>query len=237
MEFKPRPDNERQRASVTWYTTFRRLQSDPYGILLIRLMQAANDIYLADWNAEKYDPINKDRIPAFERHMQIGANQYFVRLMSGHLNEGVSLIHEFNGCPSLVRFLGHLPPICTAAHEELCACLKGGEDFNYFRRTVGRLRDKAAFHYDPETTEIALDLLANRREPVPAKITMGGDAYLTRFNLADVVMDVALIRKILGTEAGREAEERLRPFAEFLNRKCIAFVVFVKGFMATYLKP
>ena len=54
---------------------------------------------------------------------------------------------------------------------------------------------------------IALDYLANGREPVPAKITMGGDFYLTRFNLADVVMDVALTRQILGIEAGKDAEE------------------------------
>lgn len=66
---------------------------------------------------------------------------------------------------------------------------------------------------------------------------MGADFYLTRFNLADLVMDVALIGKVLGTEAGKDAEEGLRPFAEFLNRKCIAFVVFVKGFIAGYLNP
>jgi hypothetical protein len=198
-------------------------------------MHAANDIYLADWNAVKYEPINEHQIPTFERHMRIGANQYFMRLMSGHLSEGVSLIHEFNECPSLVRFLDRLPPIGREAHEEICACLKDGRDFNYFRRTVGRLRDKAAFHYDPKTTKFAIDLLANRREPVPAKITMGGDAYLTRFNLADVVMDVALLREFLGIESGKNAEEELRPFALFLNRKCIAFVVFVKGFIATYL--
>lgn len=237
MDFKPRPDDERQRASVTRYTSFRRLQSDPHGVLLVRLMQAANDLYLANWTADQYEPRNKDRIPKLERHMQIGANQYFMRLMSGHLNEGVSLVHQLNQRPPLVRFIRRLPAICREEHEELCSCLRGGQDFNYFRRTVGRLRDKAAFHYDPDMTKFAIDYLADRREPVPAKITMGGDAYLTRFNLADTAMDVALIRQILGTEAGKDAEEGLRPFAIFLNRKCIAFVVFVKGFIATYLGP
>jgi hypothetical protein len=81
--FKPRPDEERRRASVTRYTTFRRLQSDPDGVLLIRLMQAANDLYLANWNAFRYEPRNGERIPRLEQHMQIGANQYFMRLMSG----------------------------------------------------------------------------------------------------------------------------------------------------------
>ena len=50
-------------------------------------------------------------------------------------------------------------------------------------------------------------------------------------------MDVALIRKVLGTDAGKDAEEALKPFAEFLNQKCIAFLVFVKGFIASYLAP
>lgn len=50
-------------------------------------------------------------------------------------------------------------------------------------------------------------------------------------------MDVALIRQILGTEAGKDAEDGLKPFAEFLNQKCMAFLLFVKGFMAIYLKP
>ncbi|MHB8382718.1 MAG: hypothetical protein ACYDC3_10335 [Candidatus Binataceae bacterium] len=237
FEVKSKPGDDRQRASATWYTDFRRLQSDPHGVLLIRLMQAANDVYLANWTGVKYEPRNKNRIPPLERHMQIGANQYFIRLMSGHLNEGVSLIHEFNERPVLMRFLARLPSNCRKAYEELCSCLKDGPDFNYFRRTVGRLRDKAAFHYDPGMTRVALDHLANRRQPIPAKITMGGDFYLTRFNLADVVMDVALIRQILGTEADKDAEEGLAPFAEFLNRKCSAFVLFVKGFIATYLKP
>jgi hypothetical protein len=234
---QPASDDTRKRASATWYTNFRRLQSDPHGVLLIRLMQAANDVYLADWNAVRYEPSNKNRIPGPERHMQIGANQYFIRLMSGHLNEGVSLIYEFNERPALMRLVERLPQPCRKAHEELCSCLKGGVDFNYFRRTVGQLRDKAAFHYDPEMTRIALEQLANRQQPVPAKITMGSDFYLTRFNLADAAMDVALIRQILGTEPGKEAEKGLAPFAEFLNRKCLAFVLFVKGFIATYLKP
>jgi hypothetical protein len=77
---------------MTWYTDFRRLQSDPDGVLLVRLMQAANDIYLANWSNEKYEPRNEDQLPALEKHMRIGANQYFIRLMSGHLNEGISLI-------------------------------------------------------------------------------------------------------------------------------------------------
>ena len=29
----------------------------------------------------------------------------------------------------------------------------------------------------------------------------------------------------------------MKPFAEFLNQKCMAFLLFVKGFMTTYLKP
>jgi hypothetical protein len=66
---------------------------------------------------------------------------------------------------------------------------------------------------------------------------MGPDAYLTRFNLADVVVDVALTRKVLGVQPRDDVWELgLRPFAEFLDRKCIAFVVFVKGFIATYLR-
>jgi hypothetical protein len=206
-------------------------------VLLIRLMQAANDIYLANWTGWKFEPRNKGRIPRLERHMRIGANQYFMRLMSGHLNEGVSLVHEFNRHPRLLSFVNRLPSNCQDAHEQVCACLRGGKDFNHFQRTVGALRNKAAFHYDPKMIRIALDYLANRREPVPAKITMGGDFYLTRFNLADMVMDVALTRQILGIEAGKDAEEGLKPFAEFLNQKCMAFLLFVKGFMTTYLKP
>jgi hypothetical protein len=237
MEFKPKPDSDRRRASITWYTDFRRLQSDPDGVLLVRLMQAANDIYLANWSNTKYEPYNEDQLPGFEKHLRIGANQYFVRLMSGHLNEGILLIREFNECSRLVRFLERLPAICREAHKELCACLKDGSDFHYFRRTVGRLRDKAAFHYDPGLMEFALDQLANRKQAEPAKVTMGADSYLTRFNLADRVMDIALIRKVLGTEAGKDAEETLKPFAEFSNQKCLAFLVFVKGFIASYLDP
>jgi hypothetical protein len=157
--------------------------------------------------------------------------------MSGHLNEGMSLIQEFNKCPLLVSAVERLSQNCRCAHEQLCACLKGGSDSDYFGKTVSQLRHKTAFHYDAKTTRFAINYLADRPQPVPAKITMGGDAYLTRFNLADAVLEVALTRKVLEIKAGENVDEGLRPFAEFLNRKCIAFVLFVKSFVTTYLNP
>jgi len=51
------------------------------------------------------------------------------------------------------------------------------------------------------------------------------------------IESLCLIRKVLGTDAGKDAEEALKPFAEFLNQTCIAFLVFVKGFIASYLAP
>jgi len=67
-----------------------------------------------------------------------------------------------------------------------------------------RLRDKAAFHNDPETTEIALDLVANRRcaidtetmleldfDPVPTGFR-SGDATTRRRASTTVCYEVIL---------------------------------------------
>jgi len=199
-------------------------------------MTAVNDLYLANWYANRYEPANEEQIPRMERHLRIGANQYFMRLMCGHLYEAVGLVAEFNRQPALMEFLKRSPSQCKEYHDAISACLVGGKDNDYFERVVGRLRDKAAFHYDLDNTKFALKRLARAKKPFPAMITFGSDLFLTRFNLADVVMDVVLTRKILRIVPPEDVVEGLRPFADFLNEKALSFVMFVKIFTSVYLE-
>jgi len=67
-------------------------------------------------------------------------------------------------------------------------------------------------------------------------ITFRSDFFLTRFNLADVVMDVVLTRKILRIVPPEDVVEGLRPFADFLNEKALSFIMFVKIFTSIYLE-
>lgn len=191
-DLKRRVKREARSAAVRW-TSFSRLHTDPHGALIVRLMCAANDLYMASWYASHRQPV-------------------------------------------LMEFLRRSPRECRRAHEEISACLDGGKDRDYFRKIVGRLRDKAAFHYDADTTKSALKYLSRLKKPAPAMMTMGSDLFLTRFNLADVVMDVALTRKILRIMPPEDAVAGLRPFADFLNAKGLSFVMFVKIFAYYYLR-
>jgi hypothetical protein len=63
-----------------------RIRAAKYGSLMIRLMMAANDLFLANWAMLRYQD---GELPRLEGHVRPGAVQYFVRLQCSHLFEAM----------------------------------------------------------------------------------------------------------------------------------------------------
>jgi len=221
----------RQVASAKWLT-YERIRSDKHGALVVGLMIAANDILMANWNAMEWGEENEQELPRLRRHLRIGAQQYFVRLMVSHLHEALLLVREFKNYPELDVILRKCSRQAQSWFEDICKCLPGGADSKLFGLQISRLRNKLSFHYDRDHIDNALDRLAV--ENAPAMITMGGDYYLSRFNLADRVCDSILVHQVLQEITGTTSKDRLATFMDFVNKKCLAFLSFAREFSGTY---
>jgi hypothetical protein len=66
--------------------------------------------------------------------------------------------------------------------------------FRSFGRTA---RNKVAFHYDRDHVRQSLADVTNESSEPLAKITLGTDYYLSRFNLADTLMDSIVVRQVM----------------------------------------
>ena len=108
--------------------------------------------------------------------------------------------------------------------EDICKCLPGGVDSKLFGLQISRLRNVLSFHYDRDHINNALDRLAV--ENAPAMITMGGDYYLSRFNLADRVCDSVLVHQVLQeiTRDSKHSKQRETSCVhEFREQKMFGF--------------
>lgn len=230
MRFEPR--GIRRNAAATKWLSFERIRSDKHGPLVVGLMIAANDILMANWNAMEW--AEDKRTPPLRRHLRIGAQQYFVRLMVSHLHESLALIEEFRNQQDLMNILKRCSLEARKGFEAMCDCLPGGGDSKLFGLQVTRLRHKLSFHYDAQHVRLALEKLADDSTRPPAAITMGADYYLSRFNLADRVCDSILVHQILQSVAGNTDREKLETFMDFVNQKCLAYLYFAREFAGTY---
>lgn len=224
----------RRNAAAAKWLSFERIRSDKHGALVVGLMIAANDLLLANWNAMEWGEDKEEELPRLRWHLRIGAQQYFVRLMVSHLHEALALVEEFKQHPDLIEILKRCSRQAQLGFKSICDCLPGGPDSKLFGLHVSRLRNKLSFHYDKEHIDKALDSLAVDPTRPPAMITMGGDYYLSRFNLADRVCDSVLVRQFLQHIPGGTIGEKLNTFMDFVNQKCLAFLFFAREFAGTY---
>ena len=221
-----------RRQAITVYGNFSRIRSDRHGVLIMRLMMAANDISLANWSMTRF----QGDLPRMERHMRAGAVQYFVRLMCGHLNEAVGLIEAIRREPDLVSLIIRCSPEARRAYQRLCDCLPKGKDRVYFGDSVVRLRNKVAFHYDPDHVHQSLADVTSEPSVPLAKITLGTDYYLSRFNLADALMDSIVVRQVMRIPVGSDIRAESARFEAFVNEKSISFLRFVSEFATNYVR-
>lgn len=178
----------------TLYVDLQRLQADGSSSLtVIRLMMACNDILLANHCLS----VSKNVQSKIRQHVQRGAGMYFVRLQCGHLNEALKIVQEINKDSSLINLIDRCSQRTKDSFNILVNCLKGGSNYKSFENYVGRIRHSTVFHYDnKKLVKIALSDRAGRKEASQSKVTFGDHISLSRFELADDIVDSIVCRQI-----------------------------------------
>ena len=221
----------RQRSLTGWFS-FEKIQSAPHSSLVVRLMMAANDMQLANWSVVPWHGAQRP----MHRHMQQGAIQYFIRLQSGHLREALKLVGEVRREPQLLDRVARCSVEARHAFSKLVDCLRGGPDHQKYEALIGRMRNQIAFHYDESQVKKALVRLADANSPVRAKVTLGMDYFLDRFNLADTVTETIFVREIMGIPPGADVEQEFNRSRKFVNELCVGYLRFVREFAINYIR-
>ena len=175
----------------TVYLDFRRLSHSGHSSIILRLMMAFNDIALANQSLAEW----KREQPGIRKHLQMGARMYFVRLQCGHLNEAIEIIREVKNNGRLMVEVAKCSEQAQEAFQKLVACLDGPQG-RKFRRYIGQIRNKTAFHYDPDMTLAALQDRASREEGRRSSMTRGDELALWRFEAADHIVDSIVSRQL-----------------------------------------
>ena len=218
------------------HTLFINLESlhssDTKSQTVIRLMMACNDISIAN-NCQS---MFKEHQSPISSHVQKGALMYFVRLQCGHLNEALKVIEEIKNDHYLSNIIDRCSQDGKDAFAKLIACLKGGSDHRQFQKYVGQIRHNTIFHYSDKLVDNALTDRASRSEAHLSKITYGDHISLSRFELADDIVDSIVCRhiwKIPRSENLREEADRISDFGFGL---CESLLIFGGEFIYRYIK-
>ena len=110
----------------------------------------------------------------------------------------------------LAAFVKKCDQHAQSAFAELCECLPSGRNHVAFERYVRPVRNKTAFHYDPEQVKSALEFRAAHHSSSLCSMTIGEDIHSSRFEFADVVLDTVVCRKLwaipIATDVRAEAD-------------------------------
>lgn len=215
----------------TVYVSFRKLRGSAHASVILRLMMAFNDISLANHSLSEY----KRERPPVQRHVQMGARMYFVRLQCGHLNEAMKVIHEIRDASALRAEVSRCSAEAQAAFGRLTSCLDGGAGAADFRRYVGAIRNKTAFHYDSDMTLAALKDRAGRDEAATSSITEGDDLSRWRFEAADHIMDSIVVRQLWKIPRTADLRTEADLIADYCAGICLSFLVFTSEFAFGYM--
>ena len=156
-------------------------------------MMVCNDIMLANHCLSESRNIQSK----IREHVQRGAGMYFVRLQCGHLNEALKIVQEIKDDSNLMTLIDRCSQAAQGSFSRLVNCLKGGSENKSFEGFVGRIRHSTVFHYDnKKQVERALADRAGRKEARQSKITFGNHISLSRYELADEILDSIVCRQI-----------------------------------------
>lgn len=219
----------------TIYVDLNRVQQSGHGSLLVCLMMAANDICVANQCLTRFEEsYRNDRLGM---HILKGAKMYFLRLEWGHLNEAMKLIQQVHDTKELFEFL---PMQCSCQTQEafgrLAKCLKGGSDYQRFKKAVAIVRHKTVFHYDKDMAANALSVRASHLKFERSKITLGTVGDLWRYHVADDIVDSIICRQIWQIPRNANLVEEADKISLFAQHLCKDYQIYCSGFIIKYLK-
>jgi len=211
------------RQTRTFTVDLRKIErTGATGILVIRLMRAANDLAIANAGYRRYSQPG----PPLEEHIRPGARRYFVRLQCGHLSEAIRLIDEVRKDRDLSALIARCSANAQKAFGELTECLPGGLRAAEFEKYVRRIRNKVAFHYDAAPIERALDDRAAHPDMRISSVTLGTHIDLWRFTVADDLEASVVVRQLWEVPKSADLVAEDDRISGFVSGLCLGFIEF-----------
>lgn len=199
---------------------------------IIRLMMACNDIALANHCQSIF---RKGQSP-ISGYIQKGALMYFVRLQCGHLNEAMKVIEEIKEDQNLCNIIEGCSQNARDSFAKLTACLRSGPDYKQFQKYVGQIRQNTVFHYSDKMVDKALTDRSSRIETRISKITYGDHISLSRFDLADDIVDSIVCRHIWKIPRSANLRQEADRISDFASDLCKSLLNFGGEFVYRYIK-
>jgi hypothetical protein len=166
-----------------------RLASDPQkGSVLVRLMMVSNDLSIANETHLMWKKARGKKRAVRRKE----ARRYAVRMIIGHIFEGMRIIEEIERSRKLSALVQACDNTTRKEFEELVAYMKGPE----FKKLVGMIRHKVAFHYDDTMVQNAIKKWAEDNPGSPQPISLGRDPMDWSFGPGDLVSQHMVVRDI-----------------------------------------
>jgi hypothetical protein len=103
-----------------------------------------------------------------QKHRELGARMYFVRIELSHLFEGLKVVEEIRKSPELMALLSHCDAKTQDAFHSLERVLPRGKKRKKLEKLIGKLRHNLAFHYD-ESGRLIKKAIADRASRIQAQ--------------------------------------------------------------------
>jgi len=217
--------------TATLFVSFPKLAAVDGAIPAIRVALVCNDLAIANSSLGRYQ-----QLAGAMSHISRGGQMYFARVSCGHLNEGMEAIAEINKRPVLKGVVDGCSAQARSAFADLSDCLRGGSQHAKFERLVGWIRNRVAFHYDPNDLRWALDRRAGASTGSVSSMTAGEDIHSTRFDFGDDLLDTIVCRKLWKIPSDADTRPEADRISDWCFQKILRFLEFGEDFVPVFLR-
>jgi hypothetical protein len=185
-------------SSRQWvFKSQKLLLDEKLASVVTRLMIVMNDIGITNSQMFEWERTEDKKKKARWR----GAVLYFGRIQSAHLFEALDIIAEIKKDRDLLKRVERCDPQTMNAFETVAAFV-GTDDY----RLMAKMRNVAAFHYDPKLTLRRLKSLVEKYPEHVSGISMGSETLDWYFELGDLIVDGIVVRDVF--EIGEQEDIR-----------------------------
>jgi hypothetical protein len=209
--------------SLTRLTTFDKIEGKGgLGTVLGRLMLAVNDIGIANdalghWMGEQTGQRSA---------RQKGAKMYFVRILLGHIWEGLHIIKTIKKTPMLMDVVESCPDVIRRHFNE-CIKIIGTKDYLIMRK----MRNDVIFHYEHQPVEDAILRLSNSIPDVQMTISLGDDPLDWYYEPGDRIIDDTVVKAVFEIPEGADISKEVDRLVDRLHLIGDHFIEFAGFFI------
>lgn len=216
----------------TMFISFSKLLGLNGGVVAATVALVCNDLAIANSSLGHYTTMKSKALG----HIRRGGRLYFARMHCGHLSEGMMAIKKIKENPDLSAIAKRCSVKAQEAFHALCRCLPGGTEHNNFDQYVGGVRNRVAFHYDPNDLQRAIEDRSRRTIADVSPMTAGDDIHSTRFEFGDHLLDSIVCRRLWRIPRNKDVREEADRIADWCDRKCREFLQFGQEFVPSFLR-